>query len=64
MRKMSVQRRRVVSLGGSVAALNGVGPLLFPHHSAARWVWLGLMTTLLIWVIVLMLRLKRDEGCL
>jgi hypothetical protein len=64
MRRMSVQRRRVVSLASSVAAMSGVGPLLFPHHSVARWVWLGLMATLLIWVIVLMLRLKRDDGCL
>jgi hypothetical protein len=43
--------------------MSGLGPLLFPRHSAARWVWMGLMATLLVWVIVLMLRLRRDEGC-
>jgi hypothetical protein len=64
MRKMSLQRRRVVSLAASVAALSGLGPVLFPRHSAARWVWLGLMATLLFWVILLMLRMKRDERCL
>jgi hypothetical protein len=64
MRRMSVQRRRVVSLASSVAALSGVGPLFFPRHLVARWMWLGLMATLLIWVIVLMLRMKRDEECL
>jgi len=28
-----------------------------------RWGWVGLMATLLVWVIVLMARLRRDEGC-
>lgn len=63
MRQLSARRRRLVSFSGSVAAMSGLGPLLFPRHSAARWVWMGLMATLLVWVIVLMLRLRRDEGC-
>ena len=63
MRQMSVQRRRVVALAGSVAAMSGLGPLLLPRHSWMRWGWMGLMATLLVWVIVLMARLRRDEGC-
>jgi hypothetical protein len=63
MRRMSVQRRRVVVLASSVAAMSGVGPLLFARHSWLRWGWMGLMAALLAAVIVLMVRLRRDEGC-
>ncbi len=63
MRRLSVQRRRVVALASSVAAMSGVGPLLFARHCWAAWVWMGLMVTLLVWAIVLMTRLRRHEGC-
>lgn len=63
MRRLSAARRRVGVLASSIAAMSGVGPLLFQHNFWARWVWLGLMATLLVWVIVLMARLRKDEGC-
>jgi hypothetical protein len=58
-----MQRRRVVVLASSVAAMNGLGATLLSRHLWLGRVWLGLMVTLLVYVIVLMLRLRRDEGC-
>jgi VIT1/CCC1 family predicted Fe2+/Mn2+ transporter len=63
MRKLSVQRRRVVGLAGSVAAMSGVGPALFHRNHWALAVWLGLMMMLLGWVLVLMVRLRKDDRC-
>lgn len=63
MRKMSLQRRRLVLLANSVACMGGVGPSLSQHHPQLEGVWLGLTATLLIWVIVQMMRLRKDEGC-
>ncbi len=63
MRRMSVQRRRVVVLACSVAAMSGVGPVLFSRHAWLRDAWIGLMLGLLAWVVVLTVRLRRDDGC-
>ncbi len=63
MRRISAARRRVVILASSVAAMSGVGPLLFQRNHWARWIWLGLMAVLFARVIVLTVRLRRDEGC-
>ncbi len=50
-------------LASSVAAMSGVGPLLFHRNHWAMAVWLGLMMTLLVWVVVLMVRLRKGERC-
>jgi hypothetical protein len=63
MRRLSVKRRRVVSAAGSVAAFSGIGPLLTRGHPGLELAWIGLMATLLVGVIVLMVRLRQDEGC-
>jgi hypothetical protein len=67
MRRMSVQRRRVVVMAASVSAMSGMGPLLFEGHTQRqlwmRCAWLGVIAMLLVVVIALMVRLKRDEGC-
>ncbi len=63
MRQMSAARRRVIALAGSMAAMSGVGPLLLNHHHKAQLVWIGMMVVLFVRVIVLMSRLKKDEGC-
>lgn len=63
MRTMSRQRRRVVGLASSMACMGGVGPALFRAHPRAEWVWLLAYVLVMIWVIVLMVRLRRDEGC-
>jgi hypothetical protein len=46
-----------------MAAMSGVGPLLLNHHHKAQLVWIGMMVVLFVRVIVLMSRLKKDEGC-
>jgi len=46
-----------------LAALSGMGPALSRHHPRVEWVWLVLYVPLMIWVIVLMVRLGREEGC-
>jgi hypothetical protein len=53
----------VVALAGSVAAMSGVGPLLFHRNHWAVAIWLGLMVALLVWVVVLMARLMKDGRC-
>jgi hypothetical protein len=63
MRRMSWQRRRVVGAASSLACMSGIGPALSRHHPRVEWVWLVVYVLLLIWVIVLMVRLGRDEGC-
>jgi hypothetical protein len=63
MRKMSLQRRRVAQLAGSLACMGGIGPSLRQHHPRVEWVWLVLYVLLMIWVIVLMVRVRRDERC-
>jgi len=63
MRRLSEQRRRLAAMAGGLAAMSGTAPLLLQHHSRLRWGWLALMVTLMVWVIVLMVRLRRNEGC-
>lgn len=63
MRKMSRQRARVVAMAGGVSVMSGLGPLLRQHHPRAEWVWLVFLVMMMIWVIVQMVRLQRDEGC-
>ncbi len=62
MRRLSQERRQVVALGGSLAAMSGPGVALTNGHPVARWVWLGSELVVLIMVIVKMLRLRR-AGC-
>ncbi len=63
MRRLSGERRRIVALSGSVAALSGVVPPLLGHHPVLRWAWVGFMVSLLVYVVVLMVRLRRNEVC-
>ena len=63
MRKMSDERRRVAGLASSLACMAGVGPVLLRNHPRAEWVWLVMYVSLMVWVIVRMVRLRRDEGC-
>ncbi len=63
MRTMSAQRRRVAALESSLACMGGVGPSLLHHHPRAEWVWLAAYIPLMLWLIVRMMRLKREEGC-
>jgi hypothetical protein len=60
---MSVQRRRVVVMASSLAAMSGIGSVLFRGHVWLGWTWMGVEIAFLVWVIVLLLRLRRDEGC-
>jgi hypothetical protein len=63
MRKMSVERRRVAGLASSLACMAGVGPVLLRHHPRVEWAWMVVYVSLMIWVIVRMVRLRRSEGC-
>ena len=63
MRAMSPARRRVVGLASSLACMSGVGPSLLRKHPRAEWVWLVVYVSVLIWVIVLMVRMERRQGC-
>lgn len=63
MREMSAARRRVVGLASSLACMSGVGPVLLRHHPRAEWVWLAAYVPVMVWLIVLMVRLRREEGC-
>lgn len=63
MRKLSAQRRRVVTMAASMAAISGVGPLLLRGHHSLEIVWAGLIVVLAVTVIVQTVRLRREEGC-
>ena len=63
MRRMSEKRRKVVAMSGGLAAMSGIGPLVLQRHTWLRWAWMALVVTLMVRVIVLMVRLRRSEGC-
>ena len=63
MRKMSVQRRRLVVQAGGLASLHALMPSLLPRGGWREWVWLSVMAALMVRVIVMMIRLRRAEGC-
>jgi hypothetical protein len=62
MRKLSVQRRRLVGLSASMAALSGVVPLLLRNHARLWWVWLCAMAAVLVWVIARLSKLNCEES--
>jgi hypothetical protein len=61
MRQMSLQRRRVVVMAGSVAAMSGAVPMLMLKHPRLGFLWLGFMVLVLVMAIRGMARLKRTE---
>jgi hypothetical protein len=62
MRKLSLQRRKVVVLAASTAAMSGVGPLLFQKHPYLRIAWVGFMAVMLVVVVLQLAKLKKAEG--
>jgi hypothetical protein len=50
-------------MASSLAAMSGLGTLLFHRHAWLGWTWVGIEGALLVWVVVLMVRLRRDERC-
>ena len=67
MREMSAQRRKVVVMAASVAVLGGAEGSIWPNHLSARWEFVhgacvGLVLVLAVRVIVLFVKLKREEG--
>lgn len=63
MRKISRERRQVVVLAASVAAMSGVGPALGRWHPGAEWLWVGVQMAVLGTAVVKMWRLGRRGGC-
>jgi len=64
MRKLSEERRRLVVLAGSVAAMSGLAPLLLQHqHKSVHLIWMAVVISLEVWLIVKLYRLRRTEGC-
>jgi hypothetical protein len=59
MRELSPQRKRVVVLCASVAAMSGVSVLL-KGHPVLLGVWIGLMVVTLVYAMVEFAKLKRD----
>lgn len=65
MRKMSEERRRLVTMCGAVAAMSGMGPLMLRHANRQwHWVWMAVVAALEIVLIVKLVRLRRTEGCM
>jgi hypothetical protein len=61
MRRLSAQRRRVVALSGSVAAMGGLEPLLRPEHPHLVILLLCFMVCMLGLVIAQLVKLKKEE---
>ncbi len=62
-RQMSPQRRRVVALAGSIAAISGLVPTLTHGHPYVADAIMGVMVFGLIYVIREMLKLRRTGNC-
>jgi hypothetical protein len=62
MRKLSLQRRKVVVLAGSLAAMSGIGPLLMQRHHYLGLVWIGCVAVMMVIVITQLVKLKREVG--
>ncbi|MDE1162673.1 MAG: hypothetical protein PW792_12100 [Acidobacteriaceae bacterium] len=60
---MSRQRRLLAAQAGALAAMSGSGPLLLRGHPRAGWLWAAVMLVCAIRLIVLMVRVRRTEGC-
>jgi hypothetical protein len=63
MRQLSAQRKKVVVMAASIAAISGSGPILLRGHHRLELAWLVFMVILIVRLIVLMTRLRRDDGC-
>jgi hypothetical protein len=59
MSELSPQRKRVVALCASVAAMSG-GSVLLKGHPVALGVWIGFMVVTLVYAMVELAKLKRD----
>lgn len=62
MRQLSVERRRIVVMASSVAAMSGVVPLLATRHPRFVALWLGCMAGLLVVAIAHLAKLQKAEG--
>jgi hypothetical protein len=63
MRKLSSARRRLAALASSVASMSAMGSMLLRENHRLGLVWMGVIAAMLVWVIKLMVRLRRNEGC-
>jgi hypothetical protein len=61
MKQLSPQRRRVVALSGSVAAMGGLGPALLPRHPRLEVLLLCFMVGTLAFAIMQLVKLKKRE---
>jgi hypothetical protein len=59
MRELSPQRKRVVVLCASVAAMSGSSVLL-KGHPVLLGAWIGLMVVTLVYAMVELAKLKKD----
>jgi ABC-type Mn2+/Zn2+ transport system permease subunit len=60
-RQLSPERRKIVIIAASVAALSGVTPVLLKDHPYLRIGMLVCITCALVYVVVAMAKLKRGE---
>jgi hypothetical protein len=62
MRKLSAERRQIVMLGGSMAAMSGVLMPRLHGHPGAVWLWAGVELAVVVRMFMLMRRVRKN-GC-
>jgi len=58
---MTQERRKVVVIAASIAAMSGSVGLLARHHPWLAGVWLGLLFVALVYVMVQLVKIQRSK---
>ena len=58
MNKLSPERRRVVILAASIAAMSGVVGLLGHNHPVLMGIWIAVLAVAMVYVIVQLFKIK------
>jgi hypothetical protein len=61
MSQLSPERRKVVVIAASIAAMSGSVGLLARNHPWLAGVWLGLLAVALVYVMVQLVKIKRSR---
>ena len=60
-RQLSAERRRIVVISSSVAAMSGVAAMLSQQHPFVIWIYGGFLIAAFAYVITQLVKIKRAE---
>jgi hypothetical protein len=62
MKQLSPERRKIVVLAAAIAASSGAVLLLQRDHPHLTAAWLGLLSVALVYVVVQLVKIKRQKS--